>query len=532
MPSSVPLGWWWGVKPELDAVYLGWLGKHLDDRWEAEPHLREEIVPAKPGELTNRDGFIQDMLRIRTKTPNQTLFRLNRVQREYSRRCREQNVVLKARQLGITTYIAARFFVQTISRPGTLSLQVTQDRESAEDIFRIVRRFWDNLPEYARKGILTTSYRNARQLVFPRLDSEYCLASAAENAGRGRTIQNLHCSEVSRWGPEGEEALASLRAAVVPGGDIVLESTANGAAGLFYEEWQRAEETGYTQHFFPWWFEDSYRLDGQGLLLPLTEDESQLVDAHGLSLEQIAWRRREWAALRGLAAQEFAEDPVACFRASGECVFELAALDQALQEARDPIESRDNGRLLIWLPRQAGRSYVIGVDPAGGGVEGDYSCAQVIDRQRGAQCAEFRGHLPPRELADKVIRLAKSYNTALVAVERNNHGFGVLATLEVKCYPNVFKQDDEPGWLTTRSTKPAMIETLASALCDAPGLFRSARLLQELRTFVRDRDGLMGGAPGTHDDCVMAMAVAWAVRAADAGQRHEPRINKHGLIEK
>ena len=136
---------------------------------------------------------------------------------------------------------------------------MTQDRESAEDIFRIVRRFWENLPEDVRNGALRTSHRNARQLVFPDLDSEYCLASAEENAGRGRTIQNLHCSEVSRWGRKGDEALASLRAAVVPGGEIVLESTANGAGGLFYEEWQRAEETGYTQHFFPWWFDRGLR---------------------------------------------------------------------------------------------------------------------------------------------------------------------------------------------------------------------------------------------------------------------------------
>ncbi|MGA8068105.1 MAG: terminase, partial [Terriglobales bacterium] len=154
--------------------------------------------------------------------------------------------MLKARQVGITTYIAARFFVQTIAQPGTLTLQVTQDRESAEDIFRIVRRFWDNIPEDFRKGYLRTSYRSTRHLVFTGLDSEYCLAAAGENAGRGRTIQNLHCSEVSRWGGEGEEALASLRSALVPGGDIVLESTANGAGGLFYEEWRRAEDTGYT----------------------------------------------------------------------------------------------------------------------------------------------------------------------------------------------------------------------------------------------------------------------------------------------
>jgi hypothetical protein len=298
------------------------LGRSLDKH----PRGRQGTVKGlEAGELwqpTKRDLFIAQHLKIRTKTISESDFKLNRAQREYSRRCTEQNVVLKARQVGITTYIAARFFVQTITRKGTLSMQVTQDRESAEDIFRIVRRFWENLPDEARAGALRTSHRNAHQLVFPERDSEYCLASADENAGRGRTIQNLHCSEVSRWGRNGDEALASLRGAVVPGGDIVLESTPNGAGGPFYEEWQRADDTGYTRHFFPWWFDPAYAVDPGANFPPLTEEEAELAATHGLKLEQIAWRRKQWASMRGLAAQEFAEDPVSCFRASGECVFD------------------------------------------------------------------------------------------------------------------------------------------------------------------------------------------------------------------
>jgi hypothetical protein len=57
-----------------------------------------------------------------------------------------------------------------------------------------------------------------------------------------------------------------------------------------------------------------------------------------------------------------------------------------------------------------------------------------------------------------------------------------------------------------------MIETLGLAMMEEPGLFRSPRLLNECRTFVRDADGRTGAAPGTHDDCVMALAIAWAVR--------------------
>jgi hypothetical protein len=496
----------------LTPEYLERLGKNLDE-------LRKGLRPGR--EDTERDCFIEEFLKIRTKTANRACFRLNRAQEEYSWECwkrkAKKNVVLKARQVGITTYIAARFFTQTISQPGTLSMQVTQDRQSAEDVFRIVRRFWENLPDEARGGYLRTSYRNARQLVFPHLDSEYCLASAAENAGRGRTIQNLHCSELSHWGREGDEALASLRAAVVPGGEIVLESTANGAGGLFYEEWQRAEETGYTRHFFPWWFDAEYAMEPGANFAPLTDEETELVELHKLKLEQIAWRRKQWASLRGLAAQEYAEDPVSCFRASGECVFDVRAVEQALGGSVEPLETRDNQRLTIWLPAQPGREYVIGVDPAGGGVEGDYSCAEVIDRPLGTQCAELHGHWPPRELAQKLVELGKEYNTALLAVERNNHGHGVLAYLRMLEYPRVFVQKGQDGWLTSAVSRPAMVENLASVLMEEPRMFRSPRLLNECRTFVRYADGNTGAAPGTHDDCVMALAIAWAARMAEAG---------------
>jgi hypothetical protein len=505
---------------ELSAEDLKCLGQHLDDRAAFQRQDEEEIEPGRVWERKGRDEFIETHLKIRTKRSNQSFLRLNRAQREYSYRCSNRNVVLKARQVGITTYVAARFFTQTITQPGTLSMQVTQDRESAEDIFRIVRRFWENLPEDLRKGYLRTSHRNARQLVFRNLDSEYCLASAAENAGRGRTIQNLHCSEVSRWGRDSDEALVSLRSAVVPGGEIVLESTPNGAGGLFYEEWQRAEETGYTRHFFPWWVDAAYAIEPGANFPPFTEEETELARRNGLTVEQIAWRRKQWASLRGLAVQEFAEDPVSCFRASGECFFDLESLDQALLGSIEALEARDNGRLKIWLPPRPGREYVIGADTAGGGIDGDYSCAEVIDRELGTQCAELHGHWAPREFARRLAELGKKYNGALVAVESNNHGSAVLACLEEPLrYGNVFRQNGKDGWLTTSASRPTMIENLSTTLIAEPGLFRSERLLNECRTFVRDADGNARAAAGAHDDCVMAMGIAWAVRKTEAGRK-------------
>jgi hypothetical protein len=482
-------------------------------------------APASP---TIEDLLIEGLLKVRSKNKGLVRLRPNRAQVEYARRCTRKNIVLKARQLGMTTYIAARFFIHTITQPGTTAVQVAHNQESAEEIFKIVHRFWENLPEGMRRGALVTSRSNVRQIVFPRLDSEYRVATAADtNAGRGMTIHNLHCSEVARWPRDGMETLASLRAAVPAQGEIVLESTPNGAGGVFYEEWHRADETGYRRHFFPWWYDGDYRIEhGRPPVRPLTPDEEQLMQRERLTEAQIAWRRLNRAQLRGLAAQEFAEDAVTCFRASGECVFDLDAIEQAFADSGEPLETQDNGRLATWFPPQAGRQYIVGVDPAGGGSEGDYACAQVIERRTAMQCAELHGHFPPRELATKLIALGRSYNNALLVVERNNHGYGVLAHLRMDGSANVFRDGGQDGWLTSAASRPAMVENLAAVLATGPKLFRSGRLLNEFRTFVRHPDGTSGAAGGTHDDCVMAMAIALAARRAVVGE-----LSRRALLE-
>lgn len=490
------------------------------------------------------DDVITAWLRIRTKSGNLRRFILNPAQQQLSANWGARNIVLKARQLGITTYVAARFFIQTITHPGTLSVQVAHDQDAAEEIFQIVHRFVENLPPGVRAE-LRTSRSNVRQIVFPGLDSEYRVETAADpNAGRGLTIQNLHCSEVARWTGDAADTLASLRAAVPPAGStIVLESTPNGAAGAFYNEWNSAAETGYLQHFFPWWIEPAYTADGRCAAKNLTDEEKELVAVHKLTSSQIAFRRQIRSNFRGLAVQEFAEDAISSFRASGECVFDLDAIERRLKELVAPAATRDSGRTEIFFPPQATAEYLVGVDPAGGGVEGDYACAQVIERASGMQCAELHAHLTPQELASQVAALAREYNQALVAVERNNHGHAVLAYLDTsEHYDNIFFQGQtgrntsrgsstriaqaqggippgaSPGWLTTAASRPRILEQLAAFLSNDAHLLHSRGLLEECRTFVRDETGFASAACGSHDDRVLAMAIALEVRSLTVGR--------------
>jgi hypothetical protein len=282
------------------------------------------------------------LLKIRDRGGIESALEANTVQRAFVQSRGQHNIVVKARQMGMTTWVAGRFFLKTITAPGVLTVQVAQTREAAEGIFRVVQRFWECLPEDMRLGCLRRSRANVGQMIFPELDSEFRIMSACdESAGRGMTIQNLHCSEVSRWPGDAAETLAGLRAALAPMGEMVLESTPNGAYGCFYEEWKQAAEKGVVRHFYPWWLEKAYR---SAAVLDIREDESALMAEHGLDAQQIGFRRGLEASYRGLRRQEFAENAETCFRAVGECCFDVEAVEERLAALRSPMATRRGGR--------------------------------------------------------------------------------------------------------------------------------------------------------------------------------------------
>jgi hypothetical protein len=484
------------------------LGREMDSR----PELFTDMA-AKWLWVRDRDGGLRPLV-------------ANAAQREYERKRGQQNIVLKARQMGMTTWIAARFFLRTVTHPGTLTVQVAHTQAAAEAIFRVVQRMWENLSVELREGPLKRARSNAGQMVFGEMDSEFRVWSAGdENAGRGLSVQNLHCSEVSRWPGDASMTLAGLRAALAPEGEMVLESTPNGAYGAFYEEWLRGEEqvsgsrfqvsgsAGLVRHFLPWWMEPAYVGESVPAEL-LREDEVGLVERHGLSAAQIGFRRGLERSYGGLRVQEFAEDPETCFRATGACCFEVSAIEERLLDVGEPIERRRGGALLVWLPAQWGREYVVAVDTAGGAEDGDFAAVQVVDMRTGMQCAELQEKLRPAELARVTAELAREYGGALVAVERNNHGAAVIAYLQAsEGYGRLYRQGGEVGWLTTLASKPEMVARMGVLLRESAAMFLSRRLLGECRTFVAGERGKAAAASGAHDDLVMAMAVAQGVRA-------------------
>jgi len=470
--------------------------------------LGREIAASQDGMIR----AIEDRIKVRNRNGAIVPLAANDAQKAFEAARQKKNIVLKARQMGITTWIAARFFMKTITARGVLTVQVAHTREAAEGIFRMVQRFWEHLPDEAREGPLRRSRANVGQMCFTELDSEFRIISAGDpGAGRGLSIQNLHLSEVSRWPGDAAETLAGLRAALAPTGELVIESTPNGAGGCFYEEWNRAATNGTVQHFFPWWLEPAY-ISAAVPEADYTDEERALAARNNLSPQQIGFRRSLESSFHGLRAQEYAEDAISCFKTSGDCCFVVDMIFKRLDELPPPL-SQDDGTL-FWFPPLAGKQYIVAVDTAGGGADGDYAAVQVIEREKGLQCAELKKKLNPLELARAAAKLAHSYNNAPIAVERNNHGTAVLAYLQnTEKYTSVYEQNGLPGWLTSAASKPVMIARLGALLVESPGIFYSRRLLEECRTYNNLPNGGTGAASGAHDDCVMAMAIAQAVRA-------------------
>src|SRR5215469_4211355 len=106
-------------------------------------------------------------------------------------------IILKARQLGVSTYVAARLYHRTIHSPGLRAIILGHERRASSNLFQIVKRFHDNLGDELKPSVGTS---NAEELIFDRIDSGYIVAVASgEGTGRSATAQLLHASECGFW---------------------------------------------------------------------------------------------------------------------------------------------------------------------------------------------------------------------------------------------------------------------------------------------------------------------------------------------
>jgi len=487
-------------------------------------------------------AWIERNLCIRTKDQRLVLLLFNAAQQAYYAARTNWDIILKPRQLGFTSLVCALFLADTLLRHNTSSVIVAHDQQSSERIFSIVRLMWARLP-HAWHQRHPPRLANKGELYWPTLNSHFYVGTAGSSSfGRGQTINNLLCSELSHW-PQPEEALAALLEAVPAGGRVVIESTPNGFGNYFHTLWQQAKngQSRFKPFLFRWFDDPTYRCDGPPLG-QLSNDEMALRRDCGLDDAQIRWRRDKQRQLRAKFAQEYPEDDVTCFLTSGRCVFSVPALLKAEERARlMPSSSREMltlqrwcqgnvtplgpvnvlpGRLTVWHEPEKDKHYSIGADVSEGLEGGDYSAAVVLDWKSGEQVAELHGLWRPDIFAKLLSALGAWYQWAWIGVEANSHGHTTLYVLRYELlYPRMYYHVErvrgaqpQLGYPTNAKTKPIMIDDLVAAIGDDKIAINSSALIDECLTFVSKDGGVREAQGGKFDDLVMAAAVALQVR--------------------
>lgn len=207
------------------------------------------------------------------------------------------NIILKARQLGMSTFLMLYALDECLFSPNHSSGVIAHTREDSENLFKNKIKFaYDNLPEWLR------SQRQATQDSARRMEFSNGSSITVGTSLRGGTFQTLHVSEygkiAARYPEKAREIKTGALNTVHAGQEIFIESTAEGNSGEFYEVCQRAirlEQEGVELtaldpklHFYPWYLDSKYRLSGD---VSITASQAAYLDGLSVTLspEQKAW---------------------------------------------------------------------------------------------------------------------------------------------------------------------------------------------------------------------------------------------------
>jgi hypothetical protein len=453
---------------------------------------------------------VRSHLKVLDKNQQLVPFVPNRIQRHYAAHRTGRDLILKPRQIGMSTFLVGDMFTDAITCT-VMGATLAHDKETTQKLRYMAGRFYDNLPEHlrprrTRDNATTTGYANTGSMI--------TIATAGNTSGgRGGTYSRLHGSEVAYW-TDADELMAGIMQGVPDHGVIELESTANGAQGWFYEECNKAlkGKGRFTLHFYPWWWQDEYRIPLEdGERLDYTEDEVALVIAHGLTPEQIKWRRSKIEELGDTFQQEYPENVSTCFLTSGSSVFSTFTIYTPVEQA-----ALDD------------HYYVMGVDWSGGGQgDADNHAVSIVDATDYREVFLWTTRQRDDDaVLEEIVELAKRWRVTTIAPELNSMGNTLAARLHKFLHERGYEWGANrhgeslapvvSGIFMSNPTKDGLVKDTKAAFKAGYKLVEyitpDVNADDELRSFEAHQlpSGLWtyGAKRGKHDDTVVARMLA------------------------
>lgn len=261
--------------------------------------------------------FIEDQLSIVNKDGKEIPFILNNIQSKFIGQATGRDVILKARQMGFSSFILAAFTKDFLLKENSLSVVLADKADNAQDLLARVK-YYIKAYEIKNNIKVPLKYNSKYELQNAVNNARYIIGTAEnEEFGRSKTIFNLHLSEAAFY-KNFDKILASAGTALVPEGKFVIETTANGF-NSFKEFWDKTSinETGFKAHFFS-----------------------------GIEFYSAEYLESEKKRLGRLFIQEYPETPEEAFLTSGDCYFEPIFVNEYAKEYnRKTIEFQFNDNI-------------------------------------------------------------------------------------------------------------------------------------------------------------------------------------------
>ena len=406
------------------------------------------------------------------------------------------NVILKARQLGISTISAAYVAWLMMFHREKNVLVIATKFNTAANLVKKVKAIIRNLPDWLR--ISNVDIDNRTSFVLSN-GSQIKASSTSGDAGRSEALSLLVIDEAAHV--EGLEDLwMGLYPTLSTGGRCIALSTPNGVGTWFHKIYSEAESS----------LNDFYHT-----VLPWNVHPDRDQD----------WFEKE---TRNMSRREIAQELECNFNMSGETVFAPEDLEKYFNSAKDPQHRTGFDRnLWIWEKRNHQSSYLISADVARGDGK-DYSVAMVFKLETMEIVAEYQGKVTPDVFSRVLYDIGQEYGNGLLVVENNSVGYAVLDKLKEMRYPNLYHsvksthefveeyQADQmtnavAGFSTTSKTRPLIVAKMEEFIRNGLIKIYSSRLLAEMKTFVWN-NGRAEAMRSYNDDLIMACAVGCWVR--------------------
>jgi hypothetical protein len=432
-----------------------------------------------------------------------------------------RNIILKARQLGISTIVAAyALWVAMFNDYKTIGIAAT-DEETAINLADKVNIAYQYLPPWMKRACYKTT-DNVQKMQFVN-GSVIMATTTTKKTFRGKSLSLLIIDEAAHIELI-DKLWVSARPTLSTGGSVIALSSPNGVGNWFYEQYTKAErgENKFNPIKLMWWVNPTYTKE---------------------------WFERETADMK---PEEVAQEYECSFVGSSATFLSgqiLEKLATQLKNEPEPNKMGDEKEFWVWQPYDPKHDYIMAADIARGDYR-DYSVCHVIDVTTMNQVAEFRGKVPLEQFGLVMKEIGELYGSPLAVVESNTFGYTVVKHMENEGYKNVYysqrgvaipeefverrwMSDEEavPGFIMSETSRKAILAKMEMYIRKEWIHIHSIRLLQELNTFVI-KNMKPQATKGTNDDLVMALAFGLFILELRYGMYEGRYIEKNKGLSK